>query len=193
MSTLNLPGVSSHVRELIETTLERNAALHGAFAPYVAREAPVAPETWEQAVVLPTTQPATQRLAFTAPNPCLVIGAKTTVTPALFSDIAASWTGGGVLNLPRKEWFEISVDTGSSKLQRTKQDNRVSAGAVLDSDFVTLDAVDVETPRLWMLLLPEPRPEIGITFRSVWATASASGLPAAVFLKIALFVLPLYG
>lgn len=147
--------------------------------PAVALHAPSAKNTWGVRAVLHQNEEKTNRKPLEFPAPVNIVGFHTVVTPATFGAFAVS-----------SKDIDVAIDVDNQTLN-TAQQGTTSTGGQTDGTLVCLESIGVLVPRLHFLWLDSPRPNLGFTFRSRYATAGASGLPGDVLITVDAFILPI--
>lgn len=135
-----------------------NAARRSWDGAFGARNAPIAPMTWEQQVLLPGAAIVSERVAFRFPYAMEIVGLYASVVPLL--------PAAGGAAVPTLDDLQVQLDLNNTNQLTTLEGVSTAApGAARGGTFVTLGALHINPSRLLGLKLRSPNPEVGATFR----------------------------
>lgn len=129
---------------------------------HTALNAPNAPYSWENRVIMPVAAALSERIAYKFPQNMDVVGFNPVLTD--LGVVAPSFVPGNVM--PSLADFDVAIDINNENLL-TNLEGVTSpvAGATRGGTFISLASIGILVPRLFALKLISAAPEIGMTFR----------------------------
>lgn len=129
---------------------------------HTSLNAPNAPYSWENRVILPVAAALSERIAYKFPQNMDVVGFNPVLTD--LGVIAPTFVPGNIM--PSVNDFDVAIDINNENLL-TNLEGVTSpvAGATRGGTFISLASIGILVPRLFALKLTSMAPEIGMTFR----------------------------
>jgi len=148
-------------RERLEAL--RQAALDDAAGMTGALIAPNAPQSWENrlAIMLGSLAGESDRMVFPFPQGMDVMGFHPVLND--LGVVAPSFIPGNIL--PSLRDIDVKIDVNQENTITSLEGQATSVATNRGGTFISLESIDIILPRLMMLRLDAPRPEIGMTFR----------------------------
>jgi hypothetical protein len=156
---LDKPGVAVDPAEL--NALRRSA--HSSIETFhTALNAPNAPYSWENRVLLLGATAVSNRVSFPFPQKMDITGMNPVLTD--LGIIAPTFVPGNVL--PSADDLDVQIDINNENtITSLRGVTTPIAGAPPDGTFITLSSTGILVPRILALVLEAPSPDVGMTFR----------------------------